>query len=49
MFVLIRVLRLWFPCYRPLKHGFSVERFSFLDGLLGMLVAVVAVVVGVVV
>ncbi len=53
MFVLIRVLRPWFPgrgdacsgpCYRPLKHGFFVERFFFLDGLLGLLVAVVAVV-----
>ncbi len=54
MFVLIRVSRLWFPgrdnaCsgpfYRPLKHGFFIEGFSFLDGLLGLLVAVVAVVV----
>ncbi len=45
VFVLIRVLRLWFlgrdddacsgPCYRP--------RVSFLDGLLGLLVVVVAV------
>ncbi len=42
VFVLIRVLRLWFPgrddacsgpCYRPLKHG-----LSFLDRLLGLLV-----------
>ncbi len=55
VFVLIRVLRLWFPgrdnacsgpCYRPLKHGFFMEEFSFLDGLLGLLVAVVAVVPG---
>ncbi len=55
VFVLIRVLRLWFPgrddaysgpCYRPLKHGFFVEEFSFLEGLLGLLVAVVAVVPG---
>ncbi len=55
VFVLIRVLRLWFPgrdnaCsgpfYRPLKHGFFIEGFSFLDGLLGLLVAVVAVVPG---
>ncbi len=55
MFVLIRVLRLWFPgrddacsrpCYRPLKHGFFVKVFFFLDGLLSLLVAVVAVVFG---
>ncbi len=55
VFVLIRVLRLWFPgrddacsgpCYRPLKDGFFVRVFSFLDGLLGLLVAVVAVVPG---
>ncbi len=55
VFVLIRVLRLWFPgrdnacsgpCYRPLKHGFFMEGFSFLDRLLGLLVAVVAVVPG---
>ncbi len=53
--MLIRVLRLWLPgrdnacsgpCYRPLKHGFFMEEFSFLDGLLGLLVAVVAVVPG---
>ncbi len=54
-FVLIRVLRLWFPggddacsgpcCCLP-KHGFFVEVFSFLDGLLGLLVAMVAVVPG---
>ncbi len=55
VFVLIRVLRLWFPgrddacsgpCYRPLKHGFFVEGFSFLDGLLGVLIVVVAIVPG---
>ncbi len=55
VFVLIRVLRLWFPgrdyacsgpCYRPLKHGFFFEGFSFLGGLLGLLVTVVAVVPG---
>ncbi len=55
VFVLIRVLRLWFPgrddacsrpCYRPLKPGFFVEGFSFLDGLLCLLDAVVAVVHG---
>ncbi len=55
MFVLIRVLRLWFPgrhdarsgpCYGPLKHGFFIEGFPFLDGLLGLLVAMVAVVPG---
>ncbi len=55
MFVLIPVLCPWFPgrdgacsglCYRPLKHGFFVEGFSFLDGLLGLLVAVDAVVPG---
>ncbi len=34
------------PCYRTLKHGFFVVGFSFLDGLLGLLVAVVAVVPG---
>ncbi len=43
VFVLIRVLRLWFPgrddacsgpCYRPLKHGFFVEGFYLLDELL---------------
>ncbi len=54
VFVLIRVLRLWLPgrdhacsgpCYRPLKHGFFMEEFS-LGGLLGLLVAVVAVVPG---
>ncbi len=53
--MLIRVLRLWLPgrdnacsgpCYRPLKHWFFIEEFSFLDGLLGLLVAVVAVVSG---
>ncbi len=53
--MLIRVLRPWFlgrdnacsgPCYRPLKHGFSMEEFSFLGGLLGLLVAVVTVVPG---
>ncbi len=31
---------------KPLKHGLFVEGFSFLDGLLGLLVAVVAVVPG---
>ncbi len=55
VFVLICVLRLWFPdrddacsgpCYRPLKHGFFMEEFSFLDGLPGLLVTVVAVVSG---
>ncbi len=55
VFVLIRVLRLWLPgrdnacpgpCYRPLKHGFFIAGFSFLGGLLGLLVAVVAVVPG---
>ncbi len=55
VFVLIRVLRLWLlgrdnacsgPCYRPLKHGFFMEGFSFMGGLLGLLVAVVAVAPG---
>ncbi len=55
MLVLIRVLRLWLPgrenacsgpCYRSLKHGFFMEEFSFLGRLLGLLVAVVAVVPG---
>ncbi len=32
--------------YRPLKHGFFMEGFSFLNGQLGLLVAVVAVVPG---
>ncbi len=54
-FVLIRVLRLWLPgrdnvcsgpCYRPLKHGFFMEEFCFLGGLLGLLDAVVVVVPG---
>ncbi len=53
--MLIRVLRLWFPgrddacsgpCYRPPKHGLFLEGFSFLDGLLGLLVGVVVVVPG---
>ncbi len=55
VFVLIRVLRLWLPgrdnacsgpCFRSLKHGFFMEEFSFLGGLLGLLVAVFAVVPG---
>ncbi len=55
VFVLIRVLRLWFPgrdnacsgpCYRTLKHGLFMEGFSFLDRLLCLMVAVVAVVPG---
>ncbi len=55
VFVLIRVLRLWLPgrdnacsgpCYRSLKHGLFVVEFSFLGGLLGLLVAVVVVVPG---
>ncbi len=54
MFVLIRVQRPWFPgcddacsgpCDRRLKHGLFVVGFYFLDGQLGSLVAVVAVVV----
>ncbi len=53
--MLIRVLRLWLPgrdnacsgpCYRPLKHGFFMEEVSSLDGMLGLLVDVVAVVPG---
>ncbi len=53
--MLIRVLRPRFPgfddacsgpCYRPLKHGLFVVGFLFLDGLLGLLFAVVAVVLG---
>ncbi len=56
--MLIRVLRLRFPscdeacswlCYRPLKNRFFVARFSYLDGLFGLLVAVAIVVVFVVV
>ncbi len=55
MFLLIRILRPRFPgsddacsgpCYRPLKHGLFVVRFSFLEGLFGLLVVVVAVVPG---
>ncbi len=56
VFVLIRVLRPRFPgcdenvcsgsCYRPLKHGLFVVGFSFMDWLLGLLVAVVTVVPG---
>ncbi len=55
MFALIRVLRPRFPgCddtrsgpgYRPLKHGLFVVGFSVLDGLLGLLFAVVAVALG---
>ncbi len=55
VFVLIRVLRLGFtgrngtcsePCYHPLKHGLFVVGFSFMDGLLGLLVVVVVVVSG---
>ncbi len=55
MFVIIRVLRPRFPgcdnacsgpCYRPLKHGLFVVGFSFLDDLLGLLVAVVSGVPG---
>ncbi len=34
------------PCHRSLKHGLFVLGFSFLDGLPGLLVAVVAVVPG---
>ncbi len=53
--MLIRVLRPRFPgcddvcsgsCYRPLKHGLFVVGFSFIDGLLGLLVAVITVVPG---
>ncbi len=53
--MLIRVLRLWLPgrdnacsgpCYRPLKRGFFMKEFSFLDGLLGLLVAVQPIVLG---